>query len=150
MDFKARKNPSLCRAIWSPSGRSQETSKMGKSCFGQPSEIRAPLERLLAPGYCWNLARGPEGGFAHACACKPLLCFLSLLPPARGGKRALSLGCVRAFSAFCECGRTFAGRQCSPEGTWCSGITPAQHAGGPGLNPQRVHAFATVRKFKVL
>ena len=26
-----------------------------------------------------------------------------------------------------------------PEGTWCSGITPAQHAGGPGFNPQRVH-----------
>ena len=24
-------------------------------------------------------------------------------------------------------------------GSWCSGITPAQHAGGPGLNPQRVH-----------
>ena len=23
-------------------------------------------------------------------------------------------------------------------GTWCSGITPAQHAGGPGFNPQRV------------
>ena len=21
-------------------------------------------------------------------------------------------------------------------GSWCSGITPAQHAGGPGLNPQ--------------
>ena len=28
-------------------------------------------------------------------------------------------------------------------GTWCSGITPAQHAGGPGLNPQRVHFYAT-------
>ena len=27
------------------------------------------------------------------------------------------------------------------EGTWCSGITPAQHAGGPGLNPQCVHLF---------
>ena len=26
------------------------------------------------------------------------------------------------------------------KGTWCSGITPAQHAGGPGFNPQRVHA----------
>ena len=26
-----------------------------------------------------------------------------------------------------------------PSGTWCSGITPAQHAGGPGLNPQCVH-----------
>ena len=25
------------------------------------------------------------------------------------------------------------------EGIWCSGITPAQHAGDPGLNPQRVH-----------
>ena len=25
------------------------------------------------------------------------------------------------------------------EGTWCSGITPAQHAGGPGFNPQCVH-----------
>ena len=25
------------------------------------------------------------------------------------------------------------------QGTWCSGITPAQHAGGPGLNPQCVH-----------
>ena len=24
-------------------------------------------------------------------------------------------------------------------GTWCSGITPAQHVGGPGLNPQCVH-----------
>ena len=24
-------------------------------------------------------------------------------------------------------------------GTWCSGITPAQRAGGPGLNPQCVH-----------
>ena len=24
-------------------------------------------------------------------------------------------------------------------GTWCSGITPAQHAGGSGLNPQCVH-----------
>ena len=24
-------------------------------------------------------------------------------------------------------------------GTWCSGITPAQHAGGPGFNPQWVH-----------
>ncbi len=29
-------------------------------------------------------------------------------------------------------------------GTWCSGITPAQHAGGPGLNPQCVH-FGQVR-----
>ena len=28
-------------------------------------------------------------------------------------------------------------------GTWCSGITPAQHAGGPGFNPQCVH-FASV------
>ena len=26
-------------------------------------------------------------------------------------------------------------------GTWCSGITPAQHAGGPGLNPQRVQVY---------
>ena len=24
-------------------------------------------------------------------------------------------------------------------GTWCSGITSAQHAGGPGFNPQCVH-----------
>ena len=29
----------------------------------------------------------------------------------------------------------------SQRGTWCSGITPAQHAGGPGFNPQRVHFF---------
>ena len=26
-------------------------------------------------------------------------------------------------------------------GTWCSGITPAQHAGGPGLNPHCLHMF---------
>ena len=25
------------------------------------------------------------------------------------------------------------------KGTWCSGITPAQHAGGAGFNPQRVN-----------
>ena len=24
-------------------------------------------------------------------------------------------------------------------GSWCSGITPAQYAGGPGLNPRTVH-----------
>ena len=30
------------------------------------------------------------------------------------------------------------------KGTWCSGITPAQHAGGPGFNPQRVHVLAAV------
>ena len=29
------------------------------------------------------------------------------------------------------------------KGTWCSGITPAQHAGGPGFNPQRVHDCQT-------
>ena len=28
------------------------------------------------------------------------------------------------------------------KGSWCSGITPAQHAGGPGFNPQRVHICA--------
>ena len=28
------------------------------------------------------------------------------------------------------------------KGTWCSGITPAQHAGGPGFNPQCVHYFS--------
>ena len=27
-------------------------------------------------------------------------------------------------------------------GTWCSGITPAQHAGGPGFNPQCVQFAA--------
>ena len=26
-------------------------------------------------------------------------------------------------------------------GTWCSGITPAQHAGGPGFSPQCVHWY---------
>ena len=36
-------------------------------------------------------------------------------------------------------------RTCFPappsKGTWCSGITPAQHAGGPGFNPQCVQYF---------
>ena len=31
------------------------------------------------------------------------------------------------------------------KGTWCSGITPAQHAGGPGLNPQCVHLLEKSR-----
>ena len=30
-------------------------------------------------------------------------------------------------------------------GTWCSGITPTQHAGGPGFNPQCVHLIAGLR-----
>ena len=33
-------------------------------------------------------------------------------------------------------------RSCELRGKWCSGITPAQHAGGPGLNPQRVHTVS--------
>ena len=33
-------------------------------------------------------------------------------------------------------------------GTWCSGITPAQHAGGPGFNPQCVQVvFGHLRRF---
>ena len=30
------------------------------------------------------------------------------------------------------------------KGTWCSGITSASHAEGPGLNPQCVHSIASV------
>ena len=30
-----------------------------------------------------------------------------------------------------------------PRGTWCSGITSASHAEGPGFNPQCVHYAAT-------
>ena len=29
----------------------------------------------------------------------------------------------------------------SPRGSWCSGITPARHAGRPGLDPPTVHPF---------
>ena len=29
-------------------------------------------------------------------------------------------------------------------GNWCSGITPAQHAGGPGFNPLIVHCYAAL------
>ena len=29
-------------------------------------------------------------------------------------------------------------------GTWCSGITPALHVGGPGFNPQCVHDLRRV------
>ena len=30
--------------------------------------------------------------------------------------------------------------ECRQMGTWCSGSTHAQHAGGPGFNPQCVHS----------
>ena len=33
-----------------------------------------------------------------------------------------------------------------PGGTWCSGTTPAQHAGGPGLNPLCAHMFAGIAR----
>ena len=42
------------------------------------------------------------------------------------------------------CGCSCIGAQSQP-GTWCSGITPAQHAGGPGFNPQRVHISRVLR-----
>ena len=36
-------------------------------------------------------------------------------------------------------------RQTQPQpGTWCSGITPVQHAGGPGFNPQCVQVSVHV------
>ena len=35
------------------------------------------------------------------------------------------------------------------QGTWCSGLTPAQHAGGPGLDPQCVHEpFGAETRFR--
>ena len=33
------------------------------------------------------------------------------------------------------------------KGTWCSGITPAQHAGGPGFKPQCVHCRLMSRMY---
>ena len=35
-------------------------------------------------------------------------------------------------------------------GTWCSGITPAQHAGGPGFNPQCVHFCQVLDAYYVM
>ena len=31
-------------------------------------------------------------------------------------------------------------------GLWCSGITSALHAEGPGFNPRRVHVFSLITK----
>ena len=70
-------------------------------------------------------------------------------PRPRKGARALSLGCVRSFAFLRELEKSCAGRQRPPEGTLCSGITHAQHAGGPWLNPQRDHAYTEKSKFKV-
>ena len=53
---------------------------------------------------------------------------------------ALCLSVVRQFRIKCCC---YLSNQELPLGTWCSGITSAQHAGGPGFNPQRVHARQT-------
>ena len=35
-------------------------------------------------------------------------------------------------------------------GTWCSGITPAQHAGGPGFNPQCVHLRSRLFAYQII
>lgn len=49
------------------------------------------------------------------------------------GSRSRASGCcvLRHIGQHC--------RKMEYLGSWCGGITPAQHAGGPGLKPQRVH-----------
>ena len=39
-------------------------------------------------------------------------------------------------------------KTCTQQGTWCSGITPVQHAGGPGFNPQCVHGVLLKTRFR--
>ena len=61
----------------------------------------------------------------------PYAGFLSFLSPRRRGTPAGGGGGHFSLRMRRRCLRF--------EGTWCSGITPVQHAGGPGFNPQCVH-----------
>ena len=61
----------------------------------------------------------------------PYAGFLSFLSPRRRGTPAGAGGGHFSLRMRRRCLRF--------EGTWCSGITPAQHAGGSGFSPQCVH-----------
>ena len=67
------------------------------------------------------------------------MAFETKIPPPPS-QRTLARAHVAASDVTrCTLSLVFATFHSDITGTWCSGITPAQHAGGPGFNPQRVH-----------
>ena len=67
---------------------------------------------------------------------------LASAPPAELSRPLLSAAAWRRGSAAHESGMEKTTEQAL--GSWCGGITPAQHGGGPGLKPQRVHRAAAL------
>ena len=115
--------------------------------LGNTGGSRGLLERSPAPSYFWNL--GQRGGGPQPPAQAGKSFSFSSPPPAEGCARPFARLRAAIRCLLRELVKSCAGRQRPPEGTLCSGITHAQHAGGPWLNPQRVHAYTEKSKFKV-
>ena len=82
------------------------------------------------------------------CRRTPLVSFLFLSAAgASAGSEAFVAGrSLWTFSAESYAQRVFEhSRPAQLRGSWCSGITPAQHARGAGFNPRPVHAHVRLR-----
>ena len=69
------------------------------------------------------------------------LSFSSLLPAQAREAKLLWLAAPSGPSAL----KAMRSRPAQLRGSWCSGITPAQHARGAGFNPRPVHAHVRLR-----
>jgi hypothetical protein len=99
--------------------RSWPCCDMGAVAVVQPHEVRRGV-------HCVKTSR------ARFALRRPAGLLIDMIPRTVSRYRPL----VRFLAVACGC------QQVPPMGTWCSGTTPAQHAGwGPGFNPQRVHLF---------
>ena len=136
-EFQARGRPCSGRGkphgpwLWKAyfrafAGRSRAPPRRNSGPFGSARARQATS----------GISRGANGGFS----------FPRTPARLRKGARALSLRCARLFANFSRVGGIFC-----PGGAALQrarGVVVSQHAGGPGLNPQRVHASAAKSKFK--
>ena len=93
----------------------------------------------------WDHGRGRRCnvvGSTHAAKLRCPCAVTSAVLHASKSRFLLQLSLVQSWLRFARRSRFMSelhGRRRLPSGTWCSGITSAPHAEGPGFNPQCVH-----------
>ena len=121
---------------------------MGKRA--RPGKALKHLQGTVFSAEALSRPARPAFLLPFCCRRTPLVSFLFLSAAgASAGSEAFVAGrSLWTFSAESYAQQVFEhSRPAQLRGSWCSGITPAQHARGPGFNPRPVHVRLRLSQF---
>ena len=133
---KLRKNKSsACNETSYPIANSRRCSPHSRSISGLVVEyiVAIDVTRARFPADAYMMLPSPAGCFASV----PTQMVEISMPMMQPTSPNAHLYCISSLPSAEDQGRK---SKRGIKGAWCSGITSASHAEGPGFNPQRVHA----------